>query len=70
MALVQDTTAARSQDDDSITSASSAQSGTRPAFGKRITDISLTAIVLAGIAALTLGWSVLLVQGAIWLLWH
>jgi hypothetical protein len=68
MALVQDTTVPSSQDDDSITSSAPLQ--TRPAFGKRITDISLTAIVLAGIAALTLGWSVLLIQGAIWLLWH
>jgi hypothetical protein len=68
MALVQDTTVASSQDDDSITSSAPPQ--TRPAFGKRIMDISLTAIVLAGIAALTLGWSVLLVQGAIWLLWR
>ena len=68
MALVQDTTVSSSRDNDSITSSAPLQ--TRPAFGKRITDISVTAIVLAGIAALTLGWSVLLVQGAIWLLWH
>jgi hypothetical protein len=67
MSLVQDPSVASSADD-SIASTTPASTETRPDVRKRITDISLTALVLAGIAALTLGWSVLLVRGAIWLL--
>ena len=67
MSLVQDTSVASGQDD-AIGSATSTPSEARPDVRKRITDISLTAIVLAGIAALTLGWGVLLVRGAMWLL--
>lgn len=66
MALVQDTTVASDQDS-SIASTTSAPAETRPALGKRVTEIALTAIVLTGIAALTLGWGALLVRGAIWL---
>ena len=54
-------------EDSSIASATSAPVETRPDLRKRIIDILLTAIVLAGIAALTLGWGVLLVRGVIWL---
>jgi hypothetical protein len=66
MSLVQDTSVADGQDG-SIGSATSAPPEARPDVRNRITDISLTALVLAGIAALTLGWGVLLVRGAIWL---
>jgi hypothetical protein len=66
MSLVQDTSVAGGQDD-TIGSATSTPSEARPDARKRIADISLTAIVLAGIATLTLGWGVLLVRGAIWL---
>jgi hypothetical protein len=54
-------------EDSSIAGATSAPVETRPDLRKRTTDILLTAIVLAGIAALTLGWGVLLVRGVIWL---
>lgn len=66
MSLVQDASATSDQDV-AIESATPALPETRPDVRKRITDISLTAIVLAGIAALTLGWAALLVRGAIWL---
>ena len=66
MSLVQDSSVADGEDG-SIGSATSIQAEARPGVRKRITDFSLTAIVLAGIAALTLGWGVLLVRGAIWL---
>jgi len=66
MAFVQDTTVTADQDS-SVAGAASATPEARPALGKRVTEIALTAIVLAGIAALTLGWGALLVRGAIWL---
>jgi hypothetical protein len=66
VSLFQDTSVAGGQDG-SIASASSPPPETCLDVRKRLTDISLTAIVLVGIAALTLGWGVLLVRGAMWL---
>ena len=66
MSLVQDASATNDHDV-AIESATPTPLEARPDVRKRITDISLTAIVLAGVAALTLGWGVLLVRGAIWL---
>ena len=66
MSFIQDSSVAGGEDT-SIVSPTSASAETRPDVRKGITDILLTVIVLAGIAALTLGWGALLVRGAIWL---
>ena len=66
MSLIEDSSVAGDAET-SIASPTSAPAETRPDIKKRITDILLTVTVLVGIAALTLGWGVLLVRGMIWM---
>jgi hypothetical protein len=37
---------------------------------RRVISVFVTAIGMAGIAAISMGWAALLVRAAIWLFWH
>jgi hypothetical protein len=36
----------------------------------RVINVFMTAVGMAGIAAITMGWAAVLVRAAIWLFWH